>query len=351
MKAFAVLARALNQDNDALAEHRHDIVKHLCFIAGLMLLVAALTQVVQQAWPQVALNCAVSALLLLTAATMWRGGKPALPLSLLGVVLVISSLASVYIQGMTGVLWSYPLLFVCYFALPRRQATVLCLLLLVGVFVIGLSVIGVPQTVRILLSQVFVVLMINVVLSVIGELQRALVAQTITDPLTGAFNRRHMQTHVERLAQPGPNGPRPMDIALGHALLALDIDHFKRINDLHGHDIGDEVLRRLVDLLQSSLRNGDLVFRTGGEEFMLLLPRIGQHAALSVAEAIRQQVASSPLLPGEAGEPGKLGQTVTVSIGVSVLSPGQGTRQWLKSADTALYEAKNAGRDRVALAA
>ncbi len=339
MDYFAALFKAVDQRNDALAEHRHAIVRSLCLLGGVMLVGIALGHVYNRDWPLAAMNGTVVAVLLLTARSMRRGGSPRLPLSLLGVLLVAAVFTSVHLQGVVGVLWSFPLVFVAYFALPRYLATGLAVVLVLGVAVLAWPLLGAGLTVRVLLSQVFMVLMINIVLSLVGQLQRALQAQAVTDPLTGAYNRRHLQTRLDELARPGSAAPLP---GPGNALLALDVDHFKDINDRHGHDVGDEVLRRLVSVLNSRKRINDLLFRTGGEEFMLLLPRIDEAAALQMAESLRELIAASPLL---------LDQRVTVSIGVSVLQPGQDTRGWLKRADTALYAAKRAGRNRVMAAA
>ncbi len=339
MKHFAALLRAVNQENDALAEHRQAIVKSLCLLAGLLLAGIVAIHVYNRVWHLAAMNGAISVMLLFSAWRMWPGRPAPLPLLFMGLMLISVVLLSVHVQGIVGVVWSFPLIFVCYFALPRRQATVLTALLIVGVAALSWPALGTGVTLRVLVSQVFVVLMVNVVLSLVGELQQALLAQAVTDPLTGAYNRRHLQTHLDALSRTtgGTSAPGP-----GNALLALDIDHFKDINDRHGHDVGDEVLRRLVTVLNARKRMNDLLFRTGGEEFMLLLPRIDEAAALQTAEDLRERIASSPLLPG---------QRVTVCIGVSVLQPGQDPRSWLKRADMALYAAKRAGRNRVVAAA
>jgi len=129
--------------------------------------------------------------------------------------------------------------------------------------------------------------------------------------------------------------------AAGDALLAIDIDHFKRINDVHGHAVGDQVLCRLVAAMGARKRSGDLLFRTGGEEFVLLLPRISLPAAQTAAEELRQRLAQAELLPGE---------SVAVSIGLSALAPGHSVDTWLQAADTALCQAKHSGRNRVVVA-
>ena len=157
------------------------------------------------------------------------------------------------------------------------------------------------------------------------------------DGLTGTYNRRHFM----ELAQREYDNAR----RFGHPLTAmmLDVDHFKRINDRHGHHVGDQVLRILADRCRTALRSVDVLGRYGGEEFAILLPGSTQHHAATVlAERIRRRVADEPI-PTDDGA-----VKVTVSVGVAELdeemrNPGD----LFKRADAALYEAKQAGRNRV----
>ena len=119
----------------------------------------------------------------------------------------------------------------------------------------------------------------------------------------------------------------------------FDVDHFKRFNDRHGHDQGDRVLQALADRTRESLRAADLPCRYGGEEFLVILPDTGEAAAAVVAERLREAVAGSDVD----------GLRVTISVGVATF-PGEGisgAEQLVASADAALYEAKNAGRNQV----
>ncbi|WP_033343477.1 diguanylate cyclase [Catenuloplanes japonicus] len=162
------------------------------------------------------------------------------------------------------------------------------------------------------------------------ELLRAdLAEQALRDHLTGLHNRRHLMAGLARLA--GAGGP--LSVAL------IDIDHFKRINDRYGHAAGDTVLVRVADALRDAVRPGDLVARYGGEEFVLVL---AGPEALPRVDALRELVATTPIEVGD-------GRTVTVtfSAGIAELTGGESPDELLESADTALYAAKNAGRNRV----
>jgi len=157
------------------------------------------------------------------------------------------------------------------------------------------------------------------------------------DGLTSTYNRRHFMD----LAQLQYDNAR----RFGHPLTAmmLDVDHFKRINDRHGHHVGDQVLRALAERCRGALRSVDVLGRYGGEEFAIVLPGTTQHNAATVlAERIRKRVADEPIKTDDGAV------KVTVSVGVAELDAEmRGPEDLLKRADAALYEAKQAGRNRV----
>ncbi|MEW6581629.1 MAG: sensor domain-containing diguanylate cyclase [Actinomycetota bacterium] len=159
-----------------------------------------------------------------------------------------------------------------------------------------------------------------------------------TDALTGVANRRRLDGDLEELAGAGDE---PV------AFLMIDVDHFKRYNDTHGHPAGDVLLRTVADLVRGSVREGDVVYRFGGEEFAVLLPGAGDDAARAVAGRIRDAVAAHDF-PGGVTQPGG---RVTVSVGGTRSARGGDPAALVGAADGALYEAKRAGRDRVVFAA
>jgi diguanylate cyclase (GGDEF)-like protein len=173
----------------------------------------------------------------------------------------------------------------------------------------------------------------------IEQLQQQLQDQANRDPLTGLFNRRYLGATLKREQARCQREGLPM------AVVMLDIDHFKAINDTHGHQAGDEVLRRLSALLVAQSRQEDVPCRIGGEEFLLLLPGMAAPQAMERAERIRQAFATSD---DAAATP--LAPQTTVSIGVA-LFPDHGSTMdaLMHSADTALYAVKRAGRNGVRL--
>ncbi|SFV00145.1 GGDEF domain-containing protein [Pseudoduganella namucuonensis] len=154
-----------------------------------------------------------------------------------------------------------------------------------------------------------------------------------TDPLTGLANRRHLEQFMRMAAG------RTDRLGETFSIIMLDIDHFKRINDVHGHDAGDVVLCHLAGLLGATIRGIDLAARVGGEEFVLVLPATGLKVALECAERLREAVARN--------RPPGLDGDISASFGVVQHRPGDGAADLLKHADEAMYIAKNSGRNRV----
>ncbi|WP_407733352.1 diguanylate cyclase [Pseudomonas citronellolis] len=174
------------------------------------------------------------------------------------------------------------------------------------------------------------------------RLERSLEEASNTDPLTGVANRRHFQAQLRRELAQGDRFGRPC------ALMMLDIDHFKRINDSHGHPTGDRVICALADLCIHHSRQGDFVARLGGEEFAILMPGADAEDAARLGERLRQSVEQSATL-SEAGKEVRW----TVSIGAVSVRPKEtggcpDIGEYLVSkADAALYRAKESGRNRV----
>ena len=168
------------------------------------------------------------------------------------------------------------------------------------------------------------------------EANRRLEHLSVTDPLTEVANRRKFMTALNQ------EQGRSERTGLPFSTLILDIDHFKLVNDRHGHDVGDLVLREVARATQSRLRGIDLLARLGGEEFGVILPDTESAGAYVVAERIREHIASV-IVPIPGGE-----VRVTVSIGVGQLRTGRNdsTEALLKRTDQALYSAKTAGRNR-----
>lgn len=169
-------------------------------------------------------------------------------------------------------------------------------------------------------------------------LYRAATQSALRDPLTDTGNRIAMDQTLEREIEMSRRHSQPL------SLLMLDIDHFKHINDTYGHSAGDEVLKAVAASIKNQLRNVDMVFRFGGEEFMILLSNTSREAAAMVGERLRFAAQAQ-----DYEAEGKMIE-LTVSIGCSTLLPGESAESLLRRADSALYVAKREGRNRLAMA-
>lgn len=170
----------------------------------------------------------------------------------------------------------------------------------------------------------------------IKALNTRLREQAIRDSLTGLFNRRYMEEALERELLRAERKKQSLSLIMG------DIDHFKEINDLYGHQVGDEVLRRFGSLLASHARGSDICCRYGGEEFLLVLPDMEMARACERAEMLRREIARMPV--GYGGE----ALRISASFGVAAF-PAHGTDggKLISTADSAMYRAKEGGRNRV----
>ncbi len=160
----------------------------------------------------------------------------------------------------------------------------------------------------------------------------------ITDQLTGLHNRRYMSRHLDTLISGAQKSGKPL------AFLIFDIDHFKSVNDLHGHDIGDEVLREFAGRIGANVRGIDLACRYGGEEFVVVMPDTDIQFAYAVAERLRSSVETNPFTISRA--PHKLNITISIGIAASDCADDSADKL-LHRADQALYRAKRDGRNRV----
>lgn len=259
------------------------------------------------AWRVAAVCLGAGVPLLATAALTWRHGRQVTPalapmlagtLALLAAVLLVRAVQALFSDGQTKMSIDGP---------GRFNVALVILVMFVG---------GCLNLAHIRL--------------VLGRVLQRLTAQAQTDPLTGAVNRRGLLQGAAQVHGRAVRGSH------AYSVLMVDIDHFKAVNDQHGHAGGDRVLQRVARNLRDGLRSGDLVARWGGEEFCVLLPRIGADDAQALAQRMVQQIA-------DGGDP-----QVTVSIGVAEWQAGDDTPESvIRRADAALYRAKESGRNRV----
>lgn len=319
-------------DHDSLAPYRARILLAMGAVAIALLAPFAVNHLVQERWGVALALFAIMLLTYINVRAVAQHRPPPIPSAWLLLPFVAGITMSVVVQGVPGILWAYPVVVYAYFVLTRRVALFSSMAILCYVTVLVAAQINLPLALRLFATLLLTIIMINIVLNVIADLHRKLENQALTDSLTGAYNRRFMEKVLDALVARAERQP------LVATILMIDIDHFKRVNDRFGHDHGDLVLKRVVEIVASRMRRSDRLFRWGGEEFLVLLEGADLEGATRVAEEIRQSVAAATILPEQA---------VTVSIGVGQYQDRQDVDGWTRAADVALYEAKASGRNRV----
>lgn len=322
---------------DAFLPFRARLIYALTLASVIILLPFALRDFQEHRFYSGAAMFAFEFILTVDAWAIHRGKTPPIPLWTL-VFPALGNFAAAVLEPLyIDLAWSYATVLLFYFILPQRTANILAAVMVgaaaaLAYFAFASMPFQMRVTTRLSASLALVAILSNTFINVISELQRQLRLQTIIDPLTGAYNRRHMDAVLaDAHARTGRGAPPA-------ALLLLDIDHFKGINDVYGHSTGDKVLKDIVTLIQAHVRSSDTLFRYGGEEFALFLPETTLPGAAVVAEQVRHAVAAAGLL----GD-----RPVTISIGVTTLGPGESPDDCLRHGDAALYRAKNDGRNRV----
>lgn len=239
------------------------------------------------------------------------------------------------IVGEPGLFWLYPCLVTSFFLTEPRYAIFINLAAVVALMVHGVAFTSSVQMWSFAATTV-VVSCCAYAFAHRNENQRARLEHLATiDPLTGVKNRRSMD---EELAMAAATAART---GISYALVLLDIDHFKKINDQYGHGVGDEVLREMVALIEQNIRRADQLFRFGGEEFVLLMNGVDQTGLRAVMHNLQHIMHRFLRHPGG---------TVTASFGVALLRVGESPDDWLARADEALYKAKASGRDQIVYA-
>lgn len=235
-------------------------------------------------------------------------------------------------QGDVVIFWVYPSLLGFYFMLTERRAWLANAIFLAIIYPQAWAVLEPSYTVRFIMTSLAVSAFSAMFLRVITRQQDMLAKQASTDPLTGLSNRMLLHETLEDAIH------QKQRAAIQMTLLAIDIDHFKSINDRLGHDAGDRVLQGFGQFLRQRIRSTDRAFRFGGEEFLVLLFNTDSEHGCTMAEDLRSAVETLYLIPD---------QHITVSIGIATLQPGETRESWMKRCDDKLYQAKSEGRNRI----
>jgi diguanylate cyclase (GGDEF)-like protein len=265
----------------------------------------------------------------------WRTGDTVKPGVYLAVVFSAGATLIAINLGANGLFWIYPLILFNFFMVTPGKALLATILVLATLMIYGKVQ---PQRVFESDYQMVSFLVTGMMAGILSFIfayrtrnQRDLLQQlAIQDPLTGARNRRAMNEELKIATSLSHRHGNP------YGVLIMDLDHFKRINDNHGHQAGDQVLVDFVDLIKRASRKEDRLFRFGGEEFLLLLPNTNRAGLLSAAQQLQEQVGLKLVGPGG---------PVTMSVGGAILRAGEHWEELLQRADQRLYQAKRAGRN------
>ena len=243
-------------------------------------------------------------------------------------------LSTVYVIGPHQVYWAYPALMAIFYLIRPREA-----ILLATVTLVALLPKLVPQADTHAATTIVITIVVTgtfaFAFALITNRQREQLMQLATkDALTGAGNRRALDAKLVELVNVYT---RTQSVS---SIILIDLDHFKKVNDVYGHAVGDQILKSVTDILNMRIRVTDSLYRIGGEEFVVVLDGQDLHRAAHLAEQLRTLVDANELVPD---------QSVTISLGVAELKAGESAGDWLHRADEALYRAKNAGRNSTSL--
>ncbi len=246
--------------------------------------------------------------------------------------MTISLVYTLYGLGVAGMLWSYPVVLLCYFILPERHAWVANTAILSLLAFVAWDIFESPIAIRFIVTLLMTSIFAGIFIRFITKQQVKLEEMAVTDSLTGLFNRAQLNNDLEKAHQQSHRTGSPV------ALLMIDIDYFKEVNDAFGHHAGDNVLGGIGEYFKKRIRGSDTIFRVGGEEFLALLYDTNLSGACLVAEEICKDIESLPLIPERA---------ITVSIGAAELQSKDDSNSWMKRADDNLYLAKSNGRNQI----
>jgi diguanylate cyclase (GGDEF)-like protein len=269
------------------------------------------------------------------AVFVWRTRRIRPASVFLSIVCLVGMVAVVHLKGPSLIYWAYPTMVTAFFLLTEREAIAIDLLTLAALATALFPRMSGVEFSSILVTLALTTLFAYIFAALTSSHRRELSLLARKDALTGVGNRRAFEEKVvEVVAARRRTGQAT-------ALLALDLDNFKDVNDTHGHSAGDRVLCGVSQLILSRIRLTDGLFRVGGEEFVVVAVGTSLAGATHLAEQIRLLVEASRLVPGH---------PITVSLGVAELSDDLTAVACIRRADAALYEAKRSGRNTVRVA-
>lgn len=268
--------------------------------------------------------------LLTNSYRLYRQRTVLIPTWIIYNLILLALVHSMSIRGINALFWCYPAAFGILFLSQRHYARINMVVFLSLLIPASFYFVPIDVATRFAVTLLMVCVSSDVFIGILIEFQTRLAELTIRDPLTNAFNRRHFIDCLEKAIASVQRSRQPI------TLVTFDLDHFKSINDNYGHQVGDQVLIGVVNVVLERQRQTDSIFRLGGEEFIVLLPNTDLRSAYTFAEDIRQCITNTSFVEGT---------TITVSLGIAEYQPNEPLDDWLKRADDHLYRAKTDGRN------
>lgn len=301
----------------------------VCAIVGV--LPFAVYRFLTGAYAVAMLDAAAAVCMAAVLAAAWRTGSTRVPGYVLASIQNTAVMVSALLLGGTGQVWLYPVVFANFFLLPTRLAAAVAIIEIGVLAFYGSDFEGATHIASFVMSALLLVMLAYILAYWTRHQRQQLEMLAAHDALTGLGNRRAMERDLERAILVSNRSGSPVGIAI------VDIDHYKQINDCHGHAVGDEVLVAFARRLRASARNVDGVYRMGGDEFLVLFPGATEEDLSIATDGICAAISSE--VSGPEG-------FLTASIGAAARRPGEASQSWLARADDALYRAKAGGRNR-----
>ncbi|OUS17224.1 hypothetical protein A9Q88_05200 [Gammaproteobacteria bacterium 50_400_T64] len=320
------------QDDDLIANFRLNFEMYFGFATFLLLSPYVINHLLQHRFIMSGLTFAIVLLASGNSLSIFRHRQQIIPFAYFFTLILTVLTAGLILQGGTIIYWYYPFAFIVLSIAEHRQARVMLVLsILVFVPAVFLTI-DAGIAARFSVTYLMVCIFGDIVVRLLDKAQTQQALLTLTDPLTGALNRR---SFLSTLGDAAEGCRREIGSA---SLVAIDIDHFKEVNDTLGHKAGDEALKNIVKTLLMRKRKLDRLFRTGGEEFIVLAHNIEPGESIAFADSLRVAVEQANILNGK---------VITISVGIADYNTEQSIDEWIRQADANLYEAKRRGRNRV----
>ncbi|MGI1679109.1 MAG: GGDEF domain-containing protein [Cellvibrionaceae bacterium] len=317
---------------DFQASYRQEMAYQIYIVAGLLVLPFSVVTMSQgQFW--LALPPFISALMSVANVIWYKKNKQFIfsPIAI-SVIYILDCALVVRGLGPSGAYWLFPVMLAIFWVHDRKMARYLVSAMLLLVFIPAFYYFPLTAAARLSATLIMTAVFFNAAAKIAETQYKKLETLTVTDYLTGAFNRRYMDQEIDELIERYNRNKSPSSI------ITFDIDNFKMINDKYGHSVGDEVLVEVAKNTKARVRSLDRVCRSGGEEFVILLPDTSENEAKLLGEELRISISELPLLKNS---------TVTISCGVSAMQSNDSRDSWLKRSDQAMYKAKSNGKNTV----